>query len=55
MPELLADIYELYLRAAVELRQITGVERDELHHLRILFGIQGTDLEHIRESLVSLN
>ena len=52
---LLVDIYELYLRAAVELRQITGLERDELHHLRILFGIQRSDLEQIRESLVSLN
>jgi len=54
-PELLAEIYDLYLGAAVELRHITCVERDQLRRLGLAFGIGPTDMEQIRESLVSPN
>jgi hypothetical protein len=54
-PELLAEIYDLYLGAAVELRQITCLERDQLRRLRLVLGICPTDVEQIRESLVSPN
>jgi hypothetical protein len=54
-PDLLEDLYNLYLRAAVELRQITCLEQEQLRRLRRLFGIHATDLEQIRESLLSRN
>jgi hypothetical protein len=53
--DLLVDLHDLYLRAAVELRQITLVELDELRHIRRLFGVHDTDLAQIRETLVSRN
>jgi hypothetical protein len=53
--DLLVDLYDLYLRAAVELRQITLVELDELRHMRRLFGVHTTDLAQIREALVTRN
>ena len=54
-PDLLADLYDFYLRAAVELRYITLLECRELRRLRDVFGIGTDDLEQIREALVSRN
>ena len=54
-PDLLSELYECYLRAAVELRCITLMESRELRHLRRLFGIHPDDLEQIREGLLSRN
>jgi hypothetical protein len=53
--DLLADIYDLYVRAAVELRQITFLESNELRHLRRIFGVHMADLEQIRQILMTKN
>jgi hypothetical protein len=54
-PDLLANLYDLYLRAAVELRQITLLELEDLCRLKSLFGIDPADVEQIRESLLNRN
>ena len=53
--ELLTDIYDLYLRAAVEQRLITCVEFDELRHLYRVFGLHTADIEQIRQVLITKN
>ena len=54
-PDLLSELYDCYLRAAVELRYITLLESRELRRLRQTFGIHLDDLEQIRESVLSRN
>lgn len=53
--DLATDLYDLYLRAAVELRQITFFESDQLRDLRRFLGIRTVDLERIRAALVVQN
>ncbi|HYP13618.1 MAG TPA: hypothetical protein VEQ63_06825 [Bryobacteraceae bacterium] len=53
--DLATDLYDLYLRAAVELRQITFGESDELRCLRRFLGIRTVDLEQLRSALVVRN
>jgi hypothetical protein len=53
--DLPAELYDLYLRAAVEVRQITPIESDELRYLTRLFGVHSCDLDKIREILVTSN
>ena len=53
--ELLADIYDMYLRAAVEQRLITCLEFDELRHLCRVFGVHTADIEQIRQVLITKN
>ena len=51
----MADIYDLYVRAAVELRQITWLESSELRHLREVTGLHTADVEQIRQVLIVNN
>jgi hypothetical protein len=53
--DLPAELYDFYLRAAVEVRQITTIESDELRYLIRLFGIHSCDLEKLRNILISSN
>jgi hypothetical protein len=53
--DLMAEIYELYVRAAVELRQITWLESNELRHLRQIAGVHTADIEQIRQVLIVNN
>ena len=53
--ELMADIYDVYVRAAVELRQITWLESDELRYLREITGLHKADVEQIRQALIVNN
>jgi hypothetical protein len=53
--DLLTDIYDVYVRAAVELRQITWLESDELRHLREITGLHTADVEQIRQALIVNN
>lgn len=53
--DLPAELYDFYLRAAVEVRQITPVESDELRYLTSLFGVHSADLEKLRSILISPN
>jgi hypothetical protein len=54
-PELFADLYDLYLRAAVELGHITFIESDELRYLRRIFGLHLADVEEIRQTFITTN
>lgn len=54
-PDFVTDLYDVYLRAAVELRQITFLESNDLRYLGRSFGIQIADLEQLRSALVVLN
>ena len=53
--DLMSDIYDLYIRAAVELRQITWLESSELRHLRQVTGLRTADVEQIRQVLIVNN
>jgi hypothetical protein len=53
--DLPAELYDFYLRAAVEVRQITTIECDELRYLTRLFGVHLCDLEKVRNILISPN
>ena len=54
-PDLLSELYDCYLRVAVELRYITLMECLELRRLRQMFGVHLDHLEQIRDSLLSRN